>query len=535
MIDAAFLSYFPDPFDTKDSRYLLMHSEGRMLDVSAIELSAWTGSVVTYEASSLIDDLRRAGVHPPAGLISVNDALRLVAGHARDEGGERRWNVWSALSNHFDDRDVGKRFEAVVRSKEQRPEARTVRELLEVGVEALARLWGAVLDQLIERGEFERFFSIEIPVQKIFFRRQAAGIHVLKDEASRLIGLVANEKYVAYAEVADILGRSPTGLSFWNIQPHLSRTDVADLSEEKNGGRLRDMFKLATERSTFAKSYLAYSDAGRDESTLRRALTISGRIYPEFQIHGTVTSRILVSDPYIQQLRRKYRSVFGPEAGRKLAYLDYAQFEPGILAFLSRDERLIAAYNHGDIYEALSVSLYGSAEYRSLSKRIFLAYSYGMTPARIAGLLLGAIAPIEQREELVIKIDAFFAAFPGLIEYREAMHHVLLEHGFVESVLGNRRWRTSEGHLTYKEMRWAVNQPVQATASLIFKEALVALDKRFGYEAILLPMHDAVLLQLQAEEWEAHVEEAREIMLKGYIARCPSIRPHVTVSDFTGA
>lgn len=534
MTDTAFLSHFPDPFDTKNSRYLLMHTDGKKLDVTARELSDMPCFVVTYEAGSLVDDLRRAGVHPPVGLISVNDALRLVVGVARDEGGERQWNVWSALSKHFENRDSGKLFEAVVRSKEQRPEAGEVRRLLEVGVEALAKLWGSVLDQLDERGEHERFFAVEVPVQAIFYWRQAAGIQVAKDEASRLVKVVADEKYAAYADVADMLLRSPTGLNFWNLQSHLSRTDVADLSEEKDGGRLRDMFKIAVERSSFARSYLAYSDAGRDERTLRRALTPEGRLYPEFQVHGTVTSRVLVSDPHIQQLRRKYRSVIEPDAGRKLAYLDYAQFEPGILAFLSRDEGLIAAYNQGDLYEALSVAIYGSAEHRPLSKRIFLAYSYGMTPARIARLLLGAAAPIELKQELVAKIDAFFAAFPGLLEYREAMHGLLSEQGFVESMLGNRRWRTSHGSLTHKEMRWALNQPVQATASLVFKEALINLNKRFGREAILLPMHDAVLLQLQVVEWEAQVEEAREIMLQSYRARCPSLRPRVTVADFTG-
>jgi DNA polymerase-1 len=450
-------------------------------------------------------------------------------------GGERKWNVWSSLSEHIESREIGKRFEAVVRSKEQRPEAGDVRELLEVGVEALAKLWRAALNQLNSRGERERFFDVEVPVQSIFHQRQAAGIRVSQEEAARLARVVANEKYTAYAAVADMLHRSPTGLNFWNIQPYLSGTDVADLAEEKDGGRLRDIFKLAAGRSAFARSYLAFSEAGRDESTLRRALTREGRVYPEFHIHGTVTGRVLVSDPHIQQVRRKYRRFVEADADRKLAYLDYAQFEPGILAFLSRDEGLVAAYNQGDIYQALSQAVYGSFEHRPLSKKIFLAYSYGMTTTRIARLLLGAAAPEDEKQELEGKINAFFAAFPGLVSHRDAMHRVLLEQGFVESVLGNRRWRTSQGALTQKEMRWAVNQPVQATASLIFKEALIELNKRFGWEAILVPMHDAVLLQLHLADWEAQVEEAREIMVQAYKARCPGIFPRVTVTDFAEA
>lgn len=535
MTERAFLAYFPDPFDTKDSRYLVMQSNGRTLDVSARELCDLPGQVVTYEPSALIDDLRRAGVHPPTGLLSINDALRLVAGVARDEGGERKWNFWSALARHSEDHSVAKKFEDTVRSKQPRPEAGEVHELLEAGVQALAKLWSEVVERLTERGEFERFFSVEVPAQGIFFRRQAEGIQVEGDQAQRLMRVVANEKYAAYADVAEILGRSPTGLSFWNIQSHLHKTDVGDLADEVDGGRLRDMFKIAAERSSFARSYLVYTDAGRDEKTLRRALTPNGRIYPEFQVHGTVTSRVLVSDPFIQQLRRKYRKVVGSDAGRSLAYMDYAQFEPGILASLSGDEGLIRAYNQGDMYEALSVALYGNAEHRPLSKRIFLAYSYGMTPDRIARLLLGASVAAEEKATLVGKIDAFFAAYPGLVRYREEMHHALLRDGFVSSLLGNRRWRTSEGSLTHKEMRWAVNQPVQATASLLFKEALIQLDHALGHDAILLPMHDAVLLQLPSERRDELVESARKIMVDAYTRRCPRITPRVTVEDFAGA
>jgi hypothetical protein len=87
MIDAAFLSHFPDPFDTKNSRYLLMLANNEKIEVSARELSDLEQAVVTYEAGSLVDDLRRAGVSPPVGLININDSLRLIAGVARDEGG----------------------------------------------------------------------------------------------------------------------------------------------------------------------------------------------------------------------------------------------------------------------------------------------------------------------------------------------------------------------------------------------------------------------------------------------------------------
>ena len=158
-----------------------------------------------------------------------------------------------------------------------------------------------------------------------------------------------------------------------------------------------------------------------------------------------------------------------------------------------------------------------------------------MTPERIARFLLGSTSSPDVREAFSAKIDQFFSSFPDLATYRQRMHSSLLKHGFVESIFGNKRWRTSQGVLTQKEMRWAVNQPIQATASLIFKEALVRLSLRFGKDAILLPMHDAVLMQLPIPDWEAAVDEAKGIMLECYTSRCPSLNPRVTVGGFAAS
>jgi len=249
-----------------------------------------------------------------------------------------------------------------------------------------------------------------------------------------LLRHVANEKYLAYSKVADKLGRSPAGLGFWNIQQHLEKTDASDLAGEIDGGRLRELFKIIAGRSEFAREYLSYSDADRDETVLRRSAVPGGRLYPEFQAHGTVTGRILVSDPYLQQLRRKYRKIVAADHGKRLAYLDYAQFEPGILAFLSDDKGLINAYNEGDLYDALSIAVFGNANSRPLSKRIFLAYSYGMTTDRIAKLLLGENTGEDALALMEAKIKAFFFAFPGLETFRQSKQSELSENGFVSSL-----------------------------------------------------------------------------------------------------
>ncbi|MDB5498569.1 MAG: DNA-directed polymerase [Phenylobacterium sp.] len=264
------------------------------------------------------------------------------------------------------------------------------------------------------------------------------------------------------------------------------------------------------------------------------ANSFTGIAHPIFNVMGTVSGRILVTDPFLQQLRRNYRGLIAADPNKRLAYLDYAQFEPGIMAYLAGDAGFLSAYNEGDVYEALSDRVFGSGAERSLAKRMFLAFSYGMTTERIATLVVGSDASDSNREACRHAVQAFFDTYPGLAQFRARMETQLAEDGFVASAFGNRRKRSNAGPLSRKEQRWAVNQPVQATASLVFKEALIDLAKRFGMQNILLPMHDAVLMQFDLAEYEEAVGEAQTMMIETFQRRCPTVIPRVVTSPFSG-
>jgi len=532
MTDLAFLAYLPDPFSVRAGAFWCMTSGCQGRRVSAEEVSCFDGTLVTYGLPALIDELRRAGHAPQRNPIDIGEALRLVAGVPRDEGGEKRWDVWRHLAPHFSDNATARLFIAAAKSRVAWPDEPLFSNMLNAASHALEQLWDQTKTSLRERGELDRFLSVEVPVQRIFAHRQAAGIAIDRDAADALLVQLERERYGAFQRVATTLCTNPTGLNFWNIGPRIGKTDLAHLACIEDGGRLRDAFKLASNRSNFAKDFLQFANTAQDEITLRRAAGIDRRLYPTFSIIGTVTGRILVSDPQLQQLRRHYRGIVSADPGKRLTYLDYSQFEPGILAFLSGDAHLISAYCRGDLYKALSQQMFGTDAQRPLSKRIFLAFCYGMTSEGIARLVSG----VDNREEMLRcqkVVDAFFMSFPGLDEYRARMEAELGCAGYVSSIMGNRRYRTSNGPLTPKEKRWALNQPVQATASLIFKEALISLAKAFGRNSILLPVHDAVLLQLDDDgTFDEKLAEAEALMLSAFESRCPGLSAKVSVGPF---
>lgn len=533
MTDFSFLAYLPDPFVVQESRYFVKERDGSIHEMSARELGANTAPLIAYDVPALVDDLRRMQVQPPKHILDIGDALRLAVGLAKDEGGERRWDQWAALKSFFDVGADGNRFQRIVESRAKWPERSEQNRLLKEALAALERQWINLTDELRRLDEFCRFISVEWPLHGIFAYRQFMGVSVDPSSARNLLGQVAAEKYSAYREVAETINKSPTGLNFWNIHRYLNRTELAHLSEVDPGGRLQDAFELAASHSKFASSFLSLVKAGRDEAIVKRAVGENDRIYPVFHVLGTVSGRILVSDPYLQQLRRTYRSLVAPEVNSRLIYLDYAQFEPGVLAGLSGDRRLTEAYNGGDVYVALAEALFRDRGARPIAKRVFLAFSYGMTTERIAALLAGGDSSFAERQTYERKIEEFFKEYSGLEDYRLSQEKRLLDAGSVSSLLGNRRRRTGGGVLSWKEKRWALNHPVQSTASLIFKEGLVDVARELGEDKIVLPMHDAILLQLREDEnLDRIVKLAADLMVTAFRRRLPSIRARVTVGSF---
>jgi len=189
-------------------------------------------------------------------------------------------------------------------------------------------------------------------------------------------------------------------------------------------------------------------------------------------------------------------------------------------------------YNSTDLYAALSMTIFSTASHRAMCKRIFLAYCYGMSTDNIAKLLSGPQFNLEALVQFKDAVSGFFGAFPGLEAYRHSLAEELRLTGSVKTLMGNRRIRLSAGPLDNKERRWAISQAIQGSASLIFKQAIIRLAKGFGNDSILVPMHDAVLMQFDRTTVDNEEAEAKEIMVTVFQEQCPSIKPKVVSASF---
>lgn len=527
--DVRFVAHVGDPFGVVPFVLVGSDANGDASEIDIEDLSHEQRVVITYDLRTLLDALQAKGLTIPATVIEIRDALRLISGLSRAQGGEKSWDWWSYLSPAVMPRETAEALKNVIEAKVPQPNHQDLVQILMATVNALGHVWEVTVRELVNRGEYERFLQIEIPVRQIFNYRQESGIEVNTSIATRLIAQASELKYRAFRTLASMLGYSPAGLTFLNVGNHLSKTDAADLCEFGESEQLEQYFKLAREQSLFADTFLNYIKAGRMLSVLRTIDLGPGRTRPAFDCIGTVTARILVVDPRLQQLPKEFRRLLGADSGKRLWYFDYAQFEPGVLAELMGDSDFRSLYHSADVYASLSTAVFGTPEKRDLCKSVFLAYCYGMSAERIAALLGMKLG--KNRESYIrAAISEFFSAFPALEHFKKEMQDHLERQGWVSTLLGNRRYRTSRGLLFEAEKRWALNQAVQGTASLIFKQALIDLAGRFGIESIVLPMHDGIVMQFP--EGEQPEENVIDVMIASFRRWCPNVNPRVASGDF---
>ena len=237
----------------------------------------------------------------------------------------------------------------------------------------------------------------------------------------------------------------------------------------------------------------------------------TGRIHTSFNQAVTVTGRLSSSDPNLQNipirtaLGREIRKGFVAEEGYQLLAVDYSQIELRILAHFSGDEPLVHAFRQGiDVHRQTAAVVFDvpidgvSAEQRAQAKTINFATLYGQGPFALAQQL-----GISQADAKAF-IHAYFERFSGVRCYLDEMVETAREKGYVETLLGRRRFipelQSRNWNIRQFGERVAQNTPIQGTAADLIKKAMIDLDRVLeasGWGArLLLTVHDELLFEV---------------------------------------
>ncbi len=253
----------------------------------------------------------------------------------------------------------------------------------------------------------------------------------------------------------------------------------------------------------------------------------SGRVHTSYHQAVATTGRLSSSDPNLQNIPvrtaegRRIRQAFIAPSGHRLLAADYSQIELRIMAHLSGDERLMAAFHEGaDIHRATAAEVFAVApaavsdEQRRAAKAINFGLIYGMSAfglARQLGIDRGAAQDY---------VDLYFSRYPGVKNYMDRIRTEARTEGYVETVFKRRLYLSeinsrNAQRRQYAE-RTAINAPMQGTAADIIKRAMIAVDAWLQRDeipaAIIMQVHDELVLEVRADVVEEVAAEVAALM-----------------------
>ena len=239
------------------------------------------------------------------------------------------------------------------------------------------------------------------------------------------------------------------------------------------------------------------------------------RIHTSFMQTGTATGRLSSRDPNLQNIPvrdeagRRIRTAFTAESGTVLISADYSQIELVVLAHLSRDPNLCAAFNHGvDVHKSTAALIYGispeqvTADMRRTAKTINFGVMYGMGAFRLARDLG---IPMARAKEFIAN---YFTQYAGIRSFIDSTVKKAEENGYVETFMGRRRFIpaiTSANKIEKAAAeRMAINTPIQGSAADIVKKAMLDVDQALKEHStgakLLLQVHDELIFECPDDE-----------------------------------
>ncbi len=242
-----------------------------------------------------------------------------------------------------------------------------------------------------------------------------------------------------------------------------------------------------------------------------------GRIHGKFHQTVTVTGRISSADPNLQNiptrmpLGREIRKVFIPEEGSVFVDADYSQIELRVLAHMSGDAALIAAYQADEDIHAITASQVFDVpldQVDSTLRRKAKAVNFGIVYG-ISSFGLGQDLDIS-RKEAEGYIEKYFATYGKVKEFLDRTVEDAKKNGYTVTMFGRRRpipELASSNFMTRSfGERAAMNAPVQGTAADIIKIAMVRVNRRLKEEhlqsRLVLQIHDELIIETKKEELE---------------------------------
>lgn len=393
------------------------------------------------------------------------------------------------------------------------------------------QLYKLFAPQLEKENLQDLFYKIEMPLMRVLAKMELEGVALdeawLAQESKDLEGDLKKLEEKIFAVTGTFNLNSPKQLGeilFEQLQldPKAKKTKTGQYTTSE------DVLQKLVNSHEIVPMILEYRTLQKLKSTYVDALPKQidkddNKVHTNFSQTTAATGRLASNNPNLQNIPirtprgQQIRGAFKADAGYKIISADYSQIELRLIADISEETNMIAAFQQGlDIHTSTASRLFGITPeevtklQRSQAKTVNFGIIYGQ----------GAFGLAEQtglsRKEAKDMIDAYFQSYPKLKEWMAGQMRKARQDGFVETLLGRRRHLkdinssnfTVRGHAE----RNAVNAPIQGSAADIIKIAMINIDRRLQEENLqtkmLLQVHDELIFETP----EAEVDTAKALI-----------------------
>ncbi len=379
--------------------------------------------------------------------------------------------------------------------------------------------------------------DLELPLQQVLWRMERNGVLLDARELERQSGELGTQLLALEARAHAAAGHPFNLNSPKQIQAVLFDEQGLPVRKKTPGGvpsTDEDVMQQLALDYPIPKLILEYRSLAKLKSTYtdalpRRVNARTGRVHTHYAQAVAVTGRLSSSDPNLQNIPvrtpegRRIRAAFIAPPGRVLISADYSQIELRIMAHLSQDAGLLAAFGAGqDVHRATAAEIFGvrpqdvSADQRRAAKTINFGLIYGMSAFGLASQL-----GIE-RAAAQAYMERYFHRYPGVAAYMERTRETAHRQGYVETLLGRRLWLPELRHGAAGRRqgaeRAAINAPLQGTAADLVKRAMIAvqdwLDRMQMASLLILQVHDELVLEVPEDE-RAAVLQTLPVLMEG--------------------
>ncbi|WDF45499.1 DNA polymerase I [Chryseobacterium sp. KACC 21268] len=407
------------------------------------------------------------------------------------------------------------------------------------------QLYELFAPQLAKENLEELFYNVEMPLMRVLAKIESTGVKLDNNWLAQESIDLENDLRVLESKIFELSGEnfnmnSPKQLGEilfdkMQLDPKAKKTKTGQYATSE------DVLQKLSSKHEIIASILEYRTLQKLKSTYVDALPSQidkkdERVHTTFAQTVAATGRLASVNPNLQNIPirtlrgQQIRGAFVADEGKKIISADYSQIELRLIAEISGEQNMIAAFqNNEDIHVSTAAKLFDipleevTKTQRGQAKTVNFGIIYGQ----------GAFALAEQtglsRTEAKKMIDSYYESYPRLKEYMAEQVKKAQDQGYVQTILGRKRHlkdiNSSNFVVKAHAERNAVNAPIQGSAADIIKLAMIKIDEELETQNLqtkmLLQVHDELLFEAPIDEVDVAMSLIKKEMESAFETTVP--------------